>query len=253
MPCWASPDLHLIPAGERLDPDRAVVGPAVGGEYTVAVDLRGLGRAPADGVVVRAWWVEPGWFDGTPDPAYRQHLIGGTFRDRGDGYGLVAVPTPWRVPDLRGAHAGLVAVVEAFADPRGRRPPDRYRHVVRRNLTSIRGGTDTGEVLDLLDLVSPPGHRVQVRTGGLRRSDRGPFTLGPSTGVADLVRTDAGWRVRGGGPSAPSLVDLVATVLGASGTTASALLSGTVLGGARSAAVHLTTATSGYSILLTVT
>jgi hypothetical protein len=299
IPCWASPDIHLLPEGTDIDLTQTVQSPRVGERYTVGVHVWNLGRFPAHGVTVRAWWVEPGWFDGTPDPRYQPHYIGGTFtelgdRDSGDGHKIVPIPQPWLVEDQADGHECLFAVVDAFADPwSGALASNGDRHVAQRNLTLIRGQQDTASILDRLDSKVDVGEQLVLHLGavtaaslrgaverGMARFDdtsvgRGPVVLQALRRHSTLIRAENGWisdRLRpqsgpdsddGNGPSVepptwPKLVrsgtdrltQVVATLLGASGTSAQDLLASPHFGGARSAALHLTTDTTGYTVLL---
>ncbi|MFE5894738.1 hypothetical protein ACFQ6E_38175 [Streptomyces sp. NPDC056462] len=286
QPCWLSPDIHLFPAGSSVDLSRAVQSPVVGREYTVGVHVWNLGRFPAYGVSVRAWWVEPGFFSGTQDPRYRPHFIGGTFtelgdRDSGQAHRIVTLPQPWRVTDQNEAHECLIAVAEAFADPwTGAFSPNGDRHVGQRNLTLVRGATDTSSVLDRLGAKVVPLDRLEVHLGSVRpaplkgavargtardddpRRGFGPLEPGPPHRIAELVLSDDGWLTdrsgdarRAGGSLRPlethRLAEAIARLLGAVGTTASDLLASPPLNGARSAALHLSTSATGYTVVLT--
>jgi hypothetical protein len=287
-PCWASPDIHLLPEGVAFDLTQTVHSPRVGQRYTVAVHIWNLGRFPAHGVTVRAWWVEPGFFAGTPDPRYQPHYIGGTFtelgdRDSGRAHRIVPIPQPWLVQDQADGHECLFAVVDAFADPwGGALTANSDRHVAQRNLTLIRGQQDTASILDRLGdkvdvgeqlvlhlgTVAPASLRGAVERGMASLDDtlvgRGPVVLQPLHRHSTLVRGEDGWRSDRlrppAGPPLPwpglarsgtdRLTEVVATLLGASGTSAQELLASPHLGGARSAALHLTTDASGYTVLL---
>ncbi|MFF7312033.1 hypothetical protein [Streptomyces sp. NPDC008137] len=280
-PCWLSPDLHLLPAGAPPDLSRTVQSPRVGKAYTVVVHVWNLGRFPAFGVTVRAWWVDPGFFSGTQDPRYLPHYIGGAFtelgdRDSGSAHRLVAIPQPWEVQDQAQGHACLLAVVEAFADAwtgdLGAANAD--RHVAQRNLTLIRGDQETTEILNLLDdkvdreerlvlhlgEVRPASLRGAASRGAATRgtapSNAGPLVPGRLRRTATLARTDSGWfaDLDGGPALTPTgterLGEAVAVVLGSRGTTAGDLLASPRLAGLRSAALHLSTGTSGYTVML---
>lgn len=275
-PCWVSPDIHLLPEGADIDLSQTVQSPVVGQRYTVAVHVWNLGRFPAYGVMVRAWWVEPGWFDGTADPRYQLHYIGGTFtelgdRDSGQAHRIVPIPQSWLVEDQADGHECLFAVVDAFADPwSGALASNADRHVGQRNLTLIRGQQDTASVLDRLGNKVDTGEQIVLHLGtaaaaplrgaaerGMASSSdtavgQGPLLLERIRRLSTLVRVEGGWltdRMRAR-TSSDRLTDVVALLLGAGGTTAQDLLTSPHLGGARSAALHLTTNSSGYTVLL---
>jgi hypothetical protein len=296
-PCWASPDIHLLPQGAPVDLSQTILSPRVGEQYTVAVHIWNLGRFPAFGVTVRAWWVEPGFFAGTTDPRYQPRYIGGTFtelgdRDSGSAHRIVTIPQPWLVEDQAEGHECLFAVVDAFADPwPGALASNSDRHVAQRNLTLIRGSQSTAPILELLGAKVDTKERLTLHLGTFRpaslkgaaargtarSSDTqvgfGPATLGEPRRIATLARGDGTWltdrlrrRDRPGvierdrpPQAAPSsltpagsdrLSEVVALLLGARGTTAADLLASPHLGGARSAALHLSTAATGYTVLL---
>jgi hypothetical protein len=263
-----------MPAGEPFDLSRTVQSPRVGAAYTVAVHVWNLGRFPASGVAVRAWWVEPGFFDGTPDPRYQPHFIGGTMTELGDrdsegaAHRIVEIPTPWVVEDQADGHECLFATVEAFSDPwMGQFAPNSDRHVAQRNLTLIRGDNDTSGILRHLEDAVRPGGEIGLHAGtvaaaslagaaarGLASTtdtsvDSGPVSLGPPRRLARLTRSDQGWIDDVTGALHASLTAAVVDLLGAAGTSASQLLAGPLIG-SRSAAVHLTTAATGYTIML---
>jgi hypothetical protein len=283
VPCWLSPDLHLIPSGAPLDLAQAVQQPVAGKSYTVLVHVWNLGRFPAFGVTVRAWWVEPGFFAGTPDPLYQPHYIGGTFtelgdRNSGEAHRLVRIPQPWTVVPNNEAHECLMAVVESFADPwTGVLAPNADRHVGQRNLTIFVGAADAEGLLGQLDKKLKAGDRLTLDAGpvapawlggamerGVARSadsapGRGPLNLGPPMArLAKLRKGDATWPA-GDDRQPRGLAGAVRTALGARGTTAAHLLAGKALaqvglgtgpGGSGAAALHLGAQGGGYSIVL---
>jgi hypothetical protein len=99
----------------------------------------------AYGARLRVWWVEPGFFNGTPDPRYQPHFIGGSYfdlgdRDSGQSHQLIEVGAPWTVTGNAPAHECLLAAVECAADPwDGVLDSNGHRHVAQRNLDLISG------------------------------------------------------------------------------------------------------------------
>ncbi|MGY1684992.1 hypothetical protein ACI8AK_05320 [Geodermatophilus sp. SYSU D00867] len=285
VPCWLSPDIHLLPElppGDPLDLTQAVQSPTIGDRYTVAVHVWNLGRFPAFGVAVRAYWVAPGFFAGSPDPTYGPHFIGGTFielgdRDSGQAHRVVPIPQPWTVPDVEQRHACLLAVVESFADPwTGVLAPNSDRHVAQRNLVLLQGDEDVGNLLNVLGRRIERGEGLDVQLGhartpslrgaverGLASNDdvsigRGPVTLARMTPLTRLLRGDGEWlTLRLGEPTGgpvstghDDLAPVVVDALGAAGTVATDLLNGSRLAGANRVALHFTTETTGYTIML---
>jgi len=123
--CWESCDIHLQPAhAGGFDFGKTVLQPVAGQSYRVFVHLWNLGRSAAYGGRLRVWWVEPGWFNGTTDPHYQPHYIGGAYfdladRDSRDSHRLVEATTPWTVVMNNDAHECLMAVVECATGTRG--------------------------------------------------------------------------------------------------------------------------------------
>lgn len=282
-PCWLSPDIHLIPSGrdEPLDLTQTVHSPRVGQSYTVAVHIWNLGRFPAYGVTVRVWWVEPGFFDGTPDPRYNPHFIGGQFVELGDrdsptAHDIVKLPK-WTVSDSDSkGHQCLFAVVDAFSDHwAGSFSANTDRHVAQRNLTLLRGDVDAANILNFLGTNTNPGEQLTLSFGELRPASlqapmsrgkaqedsaplgRGPLTFGQPQRIAQLVRTDGDWLTDRltttpelGSLQTDDLAEAVQLLLGATGTTASRLHASLASAGELYAALHLTTKTAGYTVLL---
>ena len=83
--CWESCDIHLMPdVAGPFDFTQTVANPVAGSTYRVFVHVWNLGRLGAYAARLRAWWIEPGFFDGTANPLYTPHFIGGTYFDLGD-------------------------------------------------------------------------------------------------------------------------------------------------------------------------
>jgi hypothetical protein len=171
-PSWESPDILLMP-GDSVGPfDRSqlVAQPTAGKRYRVFVHVWNLGRFPAIGVRVQAWWTKPGFFN--PDPnisaLYTPTLIGGTFVNLGDRtqpdcHRIIEIGAPWTVePDQEG-HECLLAVADCFGDPwNGRLDANHDRHVGQRNLTILTAQADLTPVLTQLRKALPKGAELQI-------------------------------------------------------------------------------------------
>jgi hypothetical protein len=169
---WESPDILLMPADSvgPFDRSQLVAQPMAGKRYRVFVHIWNLGRFPAIGVRVQAWWAKPGFFN--PDPnisaLYTPTLIGGTFANLGDRtqpdcHQIVEIGTPWTVePDQEG-HECLLAVADCFGDPwNGRLDANHDRHVGQRNLTILSAQADLTPVLAQLRKALPKGAELQI-------------------------------------------------------------------------------------------
>jgi hypothetical protein len=272
-----------------MDLAQSIQQPRAGETYTVVVHVWNLGRFPAWGVAVRAWWVEPGFFSGTPDPRYTAHYIGGAFtelgdRDQGRAHRLVPLPQPWTVVANQEGHECLLAVAEAFADPwSGVFAANADRHVAQRNLTLVMRQNDTASIMNQLDKAIGVGELVTLHSGDVETADLrgavarglagstdprrgfGPLRFGHLRRIARLRRTAEGWlsdaprsgeagraRPIGGWTRSPArpLAEMVALLMAARATTAEALLQSPLLAGRARAALHLTTEASGYTVLL---
>jgi hypothetical protein len=146
---WESCDLHLLPLGTGgFDFSKTILNPVAGEAYRVFVHVWNLGRLGAYGSRVRAWWVEPGFFNGTADPRYTPHFIGGAYFDLGDrdsdeSHQLVEVQPPWLVQMNQPAHECLLVAVDCATDPwDGSLDANSRRHVAQRNLTIVGGRDD---------------------------------------------------------------------------------------------------------------
>ena len=154
--CWESCDIHLMPAGQKFDFGSTVLKPVVGSTYTIFVHVWNLGRMAAYGARLRVWWVEPGFFNGTPDPRYQPHFIGGSYfdlgdRDSGQSHRLIEVGAPWTVTGNAPAHECLLAAVECATDPwDGVLDSNGHRHVAQRNLDLISSAQSLTPLLGAL-------------------------------------------------------------------------------------------------------
>lgn len=294
-PCWVSPDILLFEEADGVDLSRAVIQPRVGQRYIVAVHVWNLGRFPAFSVLVRAWWVLPGFSPTATDPRYRPQFIGATMvdlgdRDSGRAHQIIPLPTPWLVQDDGGGHQCLFACAESFADPRGNDLFDANndRHVAQRNLSLIRGDDEAAPLIDQLGTMLLDGEPLVLAVGDMRtpslrgavergvatssdvRTGTGPITMDPPRRlVATLQRVDGVWFTDRDSPDLPRddrrfgrlgagrrdlgterLSEAIVLMLGAAGTTARSLLASPGIGDLSSAALHLSTNQTGYTVLL---
>lgn len=284
-PCWLSPDIHLfpssaVPLGGTVDLSRSVLTPTVGDEYTVGVHVWNLGRFPAYGVMVRAWWVEPGFFSGTPDPRYTTHFIGGAFTDLGDrdsgrAHRIVLLDRTWTVADTGMLHQCLFAVAESAPDPWTQVfDANADRHLGQRNLTLLGPAEDAEALLSMLHERLDPGMQLRIGLGAVRV---GRLDGAVAAGMASKERPD-GDQAGLGGPPLFGRVRTVATVsvtrdgmvltvgreprkvdglgeavlqaLGAGGYTGKDLAAGERVPGKGNVALHLTTKETGYTVVL---
>ena len=286
VPCWLSPDIHLfpssvVPLGGAVDLSRSVLTPTVGEEYTVGVHVWNLGRFPAYGVMVRAWWVEPGFFSGTPDPRYTPHFIGGAFTDLGDrdsgrAHRIVLLDQTWRVRDTGMLHQCLFAVAESAPDPWTTVfDANADRHIAQRNLTLLGPADDAKALFAMLHERLDPGAELRISLGAVRvgrldgavaagmaskeRPDGeraglgGPPVFGRSKAVASVSVTRDGVLVTVGKEEerrVDGLGEAVLTALGAGGYTGKELGAGERVPGKGHVAVHLTTKETGYTVVL---
>jgi hypothetical protein len=175
---WESPDILLNestqPAGriQPFDQSKLVTSPVAGRSYRVYVHVWNLADAPAYGVSVGVWWVEPGFF-GPGQAQFPTHLIGQTMlpllpgRSRGrQCHRLVEIPTPWEVVNDNEGHECLLAVADCFTD---RRTSNfdvwRDRHVGQHNLTIASAGSDVAPLLRGLGQQLPLGADLQILLG----------------------------------------------------------------------------------------
>jgi hypothetical protein len=176
--CWESCDIHLIPVGPGgFDFARTILRPVVGQSYRVFVHVWNLGRFAAYGARLRVWWIQPGFFNGTTDPRYQPHFIGGTYFDLGDrasgaSHRLIEVPTPW-TPVFNGdIHECLVAAVECATDPwDGVIDCNNRRHVAQRNLDLLQGTAKLSPALAVLGgAVSPEDKELLITHASVQRT-----------------------------------------------------------------------------------
>lgn len=279
QPSWLSPDIHLFEVGPGggtpgVDLSRSVASPQVGSSYVVGVHVWNLGRFPAHGVMVKAWWVEPGFFTGTADPRYAPHYIGGVWtelgdRDSGHAHGVVTLPTPWKVQDTGMLHQCLLATVECAADPSaGGLDANADRHVGQRNLSLVAAADDLTGLMKALHerldekqtiRISAAGAKHASLSGARRRGFAGdgdggggwPLRMNKPRTVATITKEGGTMAVRVGKESRQVrwLGEAVQLALGARGLSGKELMAGTVVAGlGGSAVVHIGTEVSGYSL-----
>lgn len=196
--CWESCDIYLVPAGKGFDFSRTVLRPVVGDTYTVFVHVWNLGRMAAYGARLRVWWVEPGFFNGTPDPRYQPHFIGGSYfdlgdRDSGQSHRLIEVRPPWTVTGNASAHECLLATVECATDPwDGALDSNGHRHVAQRNLDLISGAQSlTPSLVALLSKLEETDMRLTISHAAVAKANlQGAFERGLSRGRETLE----GWN-----------------------------------------------------------
>ncbi|MGD6741641.1 hypothetical protein ACOKM3_07325 [Streptomyces sp. BH106] len=208
-PCWESPDIMLMDARVQgpFDRTQMVLQPRAHTTYRVFVHVWNLGRFPAYGVAVRAWWAAPGFFDG------RANLIGGTWIDMLDDrtqpgcHRIVEMEQTWTVVPNYAAHECLLASAHCAGDPWSNTlDPNNDRHVAQHNLTILVGGEDLGPLLDQLTGAVPDRARLRVFVGDERReplitTERGPSLrelLAERIGEQNLTATNV-TRVLGDG------------------------------------------------------
>ncbi|MFF3584978.1 hypothetical protein [Streptomyces mirabilis] len=175
-PCWESPDILLMDARVHgpFDRSRLVLQPRAHATYRVFIHVWNLGRFPAYGVAVRAWWAAPGFFDGSrPETA---NLIGGTWIDALDDrtrpgcHRIVELEPAWTVVPNNMGHECLLASADCVGDPWSNRlEANNDRHVAQRNLTILAGDEDLGPLLDQLTEQVPDRTRLRVFVGDEQR------------------------------------------------------------------------------------
>lgn len=280
-PCWLSPDIHLFPASAvplagAVDLSRSVLTPTVGEEYTVGVHVWNLGRFPAYGVMVRAWWVEPGFFSGTPDPRYTPHFLGGAFTDLGDrdsgrAHRIVLLDRTWTVRDTGMLHQCLFAVAESAPDPwTAVFDANADRHIAQRNLALLGPADDAEPLFAMLHERLDPGAELGIALGAMRvgrlvgavaagaasKGRRegpglgGPPVFGRPRRVASVSLTRDGMvlTVDREPRQVEGLGQAVLGALGAGGYTGKELGAGDRVRGKGHLAVHLTTKETGFTI-----
>ena len=178
VPCWESCDIHLLPSGAGgFDFSKTVLKPVAGQTYRVFVHVWNLGRFAAYGARLRAWWVEPGFFNGTKDPRYTPHFIGGTYfdlgdRDSGRSHQLIEVQPSWTVQMNQPAHECLIVAVDCATDPwDGSMDANRRRHVAQRNLNLVVGSDDLAPLVAQLGAMFGAGQQLVVAASSVKAAD----------------------------------------------------------------------------------
>ena len=195
--CWESCDIHLMPAGQEFDFGSTILKPVVGSTYTIFVHVWNLGRMAAYGARLRVWWIEPGFFNGTPDPRYQPHFIGGSYfdlgdRDSGQSHRLIEVGTPWTVTGNAPAHECLLAAVECATDPwDGVLDSNGHRHVAQRNLDLVSGAQSlTPPLVTLLSKFGKTETRLTISHAAVGKASlQGAF----EHGLSRSRETGRGW------------------------------------------------------------
>ena len=169
---WESPDIRVY-EGDVHDPNSAtpVLHPTPGVPHSVFVHVWNLGRLPALGVTVRAWWANPSFsFDASsPEPP---HYIGGTRvnlgdRSSADCHQLVRIEGLWTPVVENGGHECLLAVASHVMDPAsGGFAASTDRHVGQRNVTLAAPQLDLTPLLNRLGAVLMVGSDLQLLHGG---------------------------------------------------------------------------------------
>ena len=171
-PCWESPDILLIDATYTgpFDTSKLVGSPVSGRSYRVFVRVFNLGLLEAVGTHVRAWYVEPGFFNG--QPGIEPHPIGGAYvdledRTRPGSQRVVEMDLPWVIPAALTGHECLMAVVACPADPwSGSFDANQERHLGQRNLDIAVGAQNLGPLIGHLGGKLPDGGALEVLHGG---------------------------------------------------------------------------------------
>ena len=177
---WESPDIRVY-QGDVHDPSSAtpVLHPKPGVPHTLFVHVWNLGRLPALGVSVRAWWANPSFsFDSSsPEPP---HYLGGTRVNLGDRsspdcHALVRIEGLWTPVVENGGHECLLAVATHVMDPApGGFAASTDRHVGQRNVTLATPGLDLTPLLTKLGAALTVGSDLQLLHGG---ADVAPILL----------------------------------------------------------------------------
>jgi len=171
---WESPDLLLMPAEVTgpFDRSQLVAQPVAGRSYRVFVHVWNLGRHPAIGVRVRAWWVQPGFFNPATSAQLPPTMIGGAWVNLGDRtqpdcHQIVEIGTPWTVVQDNDAHECLLAAADCFGDAwSGSLDSNGDRHVGQRNLTIASASFDLGPLLAHLAAALPRGADLNLMHAG---------------------------------------------------------------------------------------
>jgi hypothetical protein len=187
---WESPDIRVY-EGDVHDPSAAtpVLNPTTGIDHTIFVHVWNLGRLPALGTKVRAWWANPS-FSFSPNSPEPPHFIGGTIVNLGDRsapdcHQLVRIEGLWRPVVENGGHECLLAVAAHVMDPGG---ADFWastdRHVGQRNVILASPQTDLMPLLNRLGSVLTLGSDLQLLHGG---ADVAPILLAHKAVIGDKV------------------------------------------------------------------
>ena len=197
-PCWESCDIHLLPAGSgAFDFSKTVLRPVVGETYRVFVHVWNLGRFAAYGARLRAWWIEAGFFNGTTDPRYQPHFIGGAYfdlgdRDSGRAHRLIEVQPAWTVQMNQPAHECLIVAVECATDPwDGAMESNTHRHVAQRNLDLVGGSEDLAPLVGMLGTRFGAGQQLAI---GSTSVDSVDLTGAVRRGQSSQRETPGGWN-----------------------------------------------------------
>jgi hypothetical protein len=168
----------LLPAtAGSFDFTRTVLRPVTSQTYRIFIHVWNLGRFAAYGARLRAWWVEPGFFNGTPDPRYQAHFIGGAYfdlgdRDSGHAHRLIEVQPPWTVQMNQPAHECLIVAVECATDPwDGAMEANTHRHVAQRNLDLMGGSANLAPLVGELGGKFGAGQQLLVAHSSVAKVD----------------------------------------------------------------------------------
>jgi hypothetical protein len=171
---WESPDIRVYAgdvAVEDVANHVAVLHPTPHQAHSVFVHVWNLGRLPALGTMVRAWWANPSFsFDpGSPEPP---HFLGGVrvnlgSRSAPDCHALVRIPGLWFPEVENGGHECLLAVATHVMDPGASGfAASTDRHVGQRNITLAAPDVDLAPLLGRLGSALRIGSDLQLLHGG---------------------------------------------------------------------------------------
>jgi hypothetical protein len=199
IPCWESCDIHLLPAAVTggFDFSKTVLRPVAGDTYRIFVHVWNLGRFAAYGARLRVWWIEPGFFNGTNDPRYTPHFIGGTYfdlgdRDSGQSHHLIEVQPSWTVQMNQPAHECLIAAVDCATDPwDGSMDANSRRHVAQRNLDLVGGSENLAPLVAQLGAMFGAGQQLVIASSSVDNVD---LTGAVKRGVSSQWNAPRGWN-----------------------------------------------------------
>jgi hypothetical protein len=196
-PSWLSPDILLIDASWTgpFRADQVVMSPTAGRTYRVFVHVWNLGLLAAVGVHVQAWWVDPGFFSGSPGGP-TPNFIGGAFVDLNPrtapgAHQVVEMVPAWSIPSSLTGHECLLAAVDCPADRwNGVWDANADRHVGQRNISILGGGQALAPLLGMLGQALPMGAFLEMTLTWA--TAREPYRLGVpiKTGQHLLVATN---------------------------------------------------------------